>query len=106
LFWELAQAVHYLHCKDIVHRDLKLDNVLVTEDDQGLTVKLADFGFATKLDPNQPLVSSYKGTKRGYMAPEIHSCKNDSNLKYDAKATDIFALGVILYAMVMGRLPF
>jgi serine/threonine protein kinase len=40
------------------------------------------------------------------MAPEIHACKNDSTLHYDAKAADMFAHGVILYALIMGRLPF
>lgn len=40
------------------------------------------------------------------MAPEIHACKNDSTLRYDGKSADVFALGVILFAMVMGRLPF
>lgn len=106
LFGELARAVQYIHCKDIVHRDLKLDNVLVSEHEEGLTVKLADFGFAQSLDPIAPLVGSYKGTKRGYMAPEIHAVKTDATTKYDGKAADMFALGVILYAMVMGRLPF
>lgn len=51
-------------------------------------------------------MTSYKGTKRGYMAPEIHACLSSPTNKYDAKAADIFALGVMLYAVVMGRLPF
>lgn len=40
------------------------------------------------------------------MAPEIHACKEDSNKHYDPKAADIFALGVVLFALVLGRLPF
>ena len=52
MFWELAQALQFLHCKDIVNRDLKLDNVLVCEHEEGLTVKLADFGFSLALDPS------------------------------------------------------
>ncbi len=40
------------------------------------------------------------------MAPEIHECREDPTKKYDAKAADIFALGVVLFALVLGRLPF
>lgn len=40
------------------------------------------------------------------MAPEIHACREDSGLDYDGKAADVFALGVVLFALVLGRLPF
>lgn len=67
---------------------------------------MADFGFATRLQEDQQMIGSYKGTRRGYMAPEIHQCREDPTLRYDPKASDIFALGVVLFAIVMGKLPF
>ena len=66
---------------------------------------MADFGFAQKLEEGE-LVNTYKGTKRGYMAPEIHSIRKNSEKEYCPKCADVFALGVVLYALVMGRLPF
>lgn len=107
MIWELARALQYIHCKDIVHRDVKLDNVLVADHEDGVTVKLADFGFAQTVDSASGLlVGHYKGTKRGYMAPEIHAAKTDQDLRYDGKAADMFAFGVVIYAVMMGRLPF
>lgn len=96
----------HLHSKSIVHRDIKLDNILIIDASEGVTAKLADFGFATQLVPGENHLASFKGTRRGYMAPEIHSCREDPNKKYDTKAADIFALGVVLFALVLGRLPF
>jgi serine/threonine protein kinase len=52
------------------------------------------------------LSHSFKGTRRGYMAPEIHAVRSDSSKHYDPKAADVFALGVVLFALVLGRLPF
>lgn len=107
LFWEVGQALLHLHSNSIVHRDIKLDNILIFDHEKGgITAKLADFGFATSLRSDQNTLNSYKGTRRGYMAPEIHACKEDSNKHYDPKAADIFALGVVLFALVLGRLPF
>ncbi|XP_072535046.1 testis-specific serine/threonine-protein kinase 6-like isoform X3 [Salminus brasiliensis] len=95
-FSQLLSAVVYLHQRDIVHRDLKCDNVLLTADDQ---VKLTDFSF----------VRIYKGISKSrtfcctvsYAAPEVLM-----GLPYDPKKNDVWSLGVILYIMVTGFMPF
>lgn len=81
---------------NVVHRDLKLANILISED---FTIKLADFGFAKQAGPDNVL-ESYCGTPLT-MAPEI--LKNQ--YKYSAKC-DMWSLGVILYQMVCGIAPF
>ena len=69
---ELLEGIRYLHRNYIVHRDLKLENVLVTSNQHQLKIKIADFGFAARLSQDH-LSREYKGTRRAYMAPEIHS---------------------------------
>jgi serine/threonine protein kinase len=71
-------------------------------------VKVSDFGFASRFEKEGERVTfhEYKGTRKGYMAPEIHYCQNAKDRPYEADKCDIFALGVILFALVMGTLPF
>jgi len=92
---QLADVVSYLQGKKVAHRDLKLENILV---DEGLALKLADFGFATYKRIHK--LKSYRGTKT-YMAPEIKEGK-----VYDGRKSDIFSLGVILFIIVQGIFPF
>ena len=84
-----------MHRKLIVHRDLKPKNILL---DQNLTVKLADFGFAT--NQNIEALQNQCGTKN-YMAPEILESKT-----YDGLKADVFALGVMFLVLVSGKIPF
>jgi len=85
-----------MHTKhQLVHRDLKLENILVHH---GLQLKIADFGFATFRKITK--LEDYKGT-RTYMAPEIKEFKI-----YDGRKSDVFSLGVILFIMVVGTFPF
>lgn len=84
-----------MHGKGVVHRDLKLENILV---DDKLNLKVADFGFATFKKIHQ--LKSYKGTKT-YMAPEIKEQKT-----YDGMQIDIFSTAVILFIIVQGIFPF
>lgn len=110
LFIQVAEALEFLHCKYIVHRDLKLDNVFISSNDGILEVKLGDFGFASSCyNPDKSSLiqfNSFKGTKRGYMAPEIHQILDNPTQYYDARKSDIFALGVMLFAAIFGSLPF
>lgn len=80
LFHQVCEAVEYLHCNYIVHRDIKLENVFVSVENNKLACKLGDFGFSTSCYSSEGLVlfNSFKGTKRGYMAPEIHEVLQDS----------------------------
>lgn len=107
----MLSALRYLHENDIVHRDFKLDNVLVHETKRGYTFKLADFGFAYKLidpyDSKKPELAGggMAGTLE-YFAPEMvpQIFKPDDKIleKENAKA-DIYALGVAVYLLLTGR---
>lgn len=92
---QLLNVLDYFNKKGIVHRDLKLENVLI---DRNLNLKVADFGFATYKSIHN--LKSYRGTLT-YMAPEIKQGK-----VYNGKHTDIFSVGVILFAIVLGIFPF
>ena len=81
--------------KGVVHRDIKMENILITED---LQVKFADFGFATQ--NNIDSLVSLKWTKT-YMAPEMKIGKT-----YHGKQVDIFSMGVIVFILAQGIYPF
>lgn len=84
-----------MHARRVVHRDLKLENILV--DDQ-LNLKIVDFGFASY--KNIDCLKSYRGTMT-YMAPEIKEGK-----QYKGTEVDLFSFGVILFIIVQGIFPF
>ncbi|MGE3314547.1 MAG: serine/threonine protein kinase [Planctomycetaceae bacterium] len=94
-----AEALHHAHELNMIHRDIKPDNILVTA--RGV-VKVADFGLAKALDEDVSMTQS--GTGLGtplYMAPE-----QARNAKHVDKRTDIYALGSTLYYFLTGKLPF
>jgi serine/threonine protein kinase len=96
----LAGAVQHAHTHGIIHRDLKPANVLLAEDD---ALKVSDFGLAKQLDASaaQTQTGSIVGTP-SYMAPE----QTAGHSKQIGPATDVYALGAILYEALTGRPPF
>ncbi|XP_061401261.1 uncharacterized protein LOC133337013 [Musca vetustissima] len=96
VFSQLVSAVQYCHRKGVVHRDLKAENVLLDKD---MNIKLADFGFSNHYEDGSPL-TTWCGSPP-YAAPEVFQ-----GLEYDGPKADIWSLGVVLYAMVCGALPF
>ena len=100
IFSQIVMGISYVHKLNLSHRDLKLENILLA-DKKKTVVKLTDFGFVREYDPRQrKLLSTVCGTTV-YMAPEL--LKNEN---YSGFAADIWALGVILYTMFYGVMPF
>lgn len=95
-FTEMLLALEYLHTRYIIFRDIKAENILV--DAKG-HLKLTDFGLAQKLETRDALVESFCGSPI-YIAPETISKE-----KYSVKV-DFYALGVLLYEMIVGSPPF
>lgn len=95
---QLATGLQVLRDNNLIHRDLKPQNLLLTSFDENSVLKIADFGFARSLQP-RGLAETLCGSPL-YMAPEIMQLQ-----KYDAKA-DLWSVGAILFQLVTGRTPF
>lgn len=96
IFKEIMVALSYCHRKSIAHRDIKLENILLDENNH---VKLIDFGFSTCI-PNDKKIKMFCGTP-SYMAPEIVS-----KVEYAGPPADIWASAVLLFALLNGSFPF
>jgi serine/threonine protein kinase len=92
---QMLESIEYMHIRKVVHRDLKLENILF---DKQLNLKIADFGFASYKSID--CLKSYRGTMT-YMAPEIKEGKT-----YKGTQVDLFSFGVLLFIIVQGIFPF
>mmetsp|Transcript_21591 Transcript_21591/g.30178 ORF Transcript_21591/g.30178 Transcript_21591/m.30178 type:complete len:282 (-) Transcript_21591:15-860(-) len=95
LFRQILETLHYCHSKNVIHRDIKPENILIDADKK---IKLIDFGLATLCD-NTPQVRRACGSIF-YAAPEVHA-----ELPYFGPEADMWSLGVVLYCMVTGMMP-
>lgn len=95
---QLVHAIAHCHARDIVHRDIKMENVLLKNDEHSLEIRLADFGLAVQHSDEQLRLSDCAGTPF-YLAPEV------LDRSYD-RACDVWSIGVFAYALLCGRTPF
>uniref|UniRef100_A0A8C1Z9A8 non-specific serine/threonine protein kinase n=1 Tax=Cyprinus carpio TaxID=7962 RepID=A0A8C1Z9A8_CYPCA len=93
---EIVSALEYLHSKDVVYRDLKLENLMLDIDGH---IKITDFGLCKEGITNEATMKTFCGTPE-YLAPEVLE-DNDYG-----RAVDWWGLGVVMYEMMCGRLPF
>lgn len=99
LFAQLVSGVDYMHSKGLIHRDLKLENLLL---DKHRNIIISDFGFVNSYNKDKNDLMKTSCGSPCYAAPELVLTQSP----YSGKKVDIWSLGVILYAMLAGYLPF
>lgn len=99
---QIISAVQYLHSRKVIHRDLKPENLILVNKDFYSEIKIVDFGYAYVLSEkdSSDAQNNYSCGTPGYMSPEILLSQ-----KYST-AGDIWSLGVILYIIISGTMPF
>ena len=100
LFKQIILGIKHIHSQNIVHRDVKLENILI---DLNNTIKICDFGIGRILSSPEELLHDQCGTPM-YMAPEILTCSKEKG--YKGFPVDIWSAGIALYIMLSGTLPF
>lgn len=101
VFHDIACGLQYMHSIHIVHRDIKLENVVLCHNKNSITAKLIDFGLAHAFSDKDDCHLQHVVGSQMYLAPEAYSGR-----KFDAYQVDMWALGVVLFAMLTKSMPF
>ncbi|KAF2680226.1 Pkinase-domain-containing protein [Lentithecium fluviatile CBS 122367] len=99
-FRDMILGLEYLHAQGIIHRDIKPDNCLVTDDD---VLKIVDFGVSEMFDKQGQMKTAKSAGSPAFMPPELCVAKHG---EVDGRAVDIWSMGVTLYCLMFGRIPF
>ncbi|KAI0841701.1 Pkinase-domain-containing protein [Hypoxylon sp. FL0890] len=99
-FRDLILGIEYLHAQGVVHRDIKPDNLLLTEDD---VLKIVDFGVSEIFEKPDSMMTSKSAGSPAFLPPELCQAGHGD---VSGKAADVWSMGVSLYCLKYGRLPF
>ena len=99
-FRDLILGIEYLHAQGVVHRDIKPDNCLLTEDD---VLKIVDFGVSEMFEKSSEMLTTKSAGSPAFLPPELCVAKHGG---ISGKAADIWSMGVTLYCLRFGRIPF
>lgn len=99
-FRDLILGIEYLHAQGVVHRDIKPDNLLLTEDD---ILKVVDFGVSEIFEKRSEMKTAKSAGSPAFLPPELCVAKHGH---ISGKAADIWSMGVTLYCLRFGRIPF
>ncbi|MCJ1285131.1 hypothetical protein MMC26_004469 [Xylographa opegraphella] len=99
-FRDLILGIEYLHAQGVVHRDIKPDNLLLTDDD---VLKIVDFGVSEMFEKESDMMTAKSAGSPAFLPPELCVSRHGG---VSGKAADIWSMGVTLYCLYFGRIPF